>query len=192
MKLHASLMTVAMALEASSPARAESPGSYQIPAFAGQFVGQASGPAEPLLLWYRRPAVEWEQALPVGNGRLGGMVFGALLKNTLPSMKTRCGVGGPYRSNQFRGVGGAAPGARADFRGQVPRGAPARGGEMMARPLWQAAYQPVGSLLLAFPELAAVENYRRELDLDTAIARVSYRANGTSFTARFSRARSIR
>ena len=96
MKLHASLMTVAMALEASSPARAESPGSYQIPAFAGQFVGQASGPAEPLLLWYRRPAVEWEQALPVGNGRLGGMVFGGIVEEHITLNEDTLWSGGPY------------------------------------------------------------------------------------------------
>ena len=182
MKLHASLMTVAMALEASSPARAESPGSYQIPAFAGQFVGQASGPAEPLLLWYRRPAVEWEQALPVGNGRLGGMVFGGIVEEHITLNEDTLWSGGPYDPTNPEALA-ALPQVRAlIFAGKYREAHQLAEAKMMARPLWQAAYQPVGSLLLAFPELAAVENYRRELDLDTAIARVSYRANGTSFT----------
>ena len=182
MKLHASLMTVAMALEASSPARAESPGSYQIPAFAGQFAGQSAGPAEPLLLWYRRPAVEWEQALPVGNGRLGGMVFGGIVEEHITLNEDTLWSGGPYDPTNPEALA-ALPQVRAlIFAGKYREAHRLAEAKMMARPLWQAAYQPVGSLLLRFPALAVVENYRRELDLDTAIARVSYRANGTSFT----------
>ena len=182
MKLHASLMTVAMALEASSPARAESPGSYQIPAFAGQFAGQSAGPAEPLLLWYRRPAVEWEQALPVGNGRLGGMVFGGIVEEHITLNEDTLWSGGPYDPTNPEALA-ALPQVRAlIFAGKYREAHQLAEAKMMARPLWQAAYQPVGSLLLRFPALAVVENYRRELDLDTAIARVSYRANGTSFT----------
>ena len=44
--------------------------------FQGEFSGEARPPEEPLSLWYRRPAKEWVEALAIGNGRLGGMVFG--------------------------------------------------------------------------------------------------------------------
>jgi alpha-L-fucosidase 2 len=56
--------------------------------------------------------------------------------------------------------------------------------KMMARPLRQAAYQPVGSLVLRFPglERSSVTEYRRELDLDAAVARVSFQADGVRFT----------
>ncbi|HJZ68856.1 MAG TPA: glycoside hydrolase N-terminal domain-containing protein, partial [Blastocatellia bacterium] len=45
---------------------------------ATSFVGEASPPEEPLSLWYRRPARQWVEALAVGNGRLGAMVFGGV------------------------------------------------------------------------------------------------------------------
>lgn len=44
--------------------------------YGGEFMGEAPPPEEPLSLWYRRPAKQWVEALPVGNGRLGAMVFG--------------------------------------------------------------------------------------------------------------------
>ncbi len=181
MRLHASLMTFAIALEASSPARAEPTGSYRIPAFAGRLVGQASAPGEPLALWYRRPAVEWEEALPVGNGRLGGMVFGGIVQEHITLNEDTLWSGGPYDPTNPEALA-ALPRVRAlIFAGKYREAHQLVEAKMMARPLWQAAYQPVGSLLLTFPALAAVENYRRELDLDTAIARVSYQANGIHF-----------
>jgi alpha-L-fucosidase 2 len=181
MNLHASLVTAAIALEASSPTRAEPTGTYRIPAFAGRLVGQASAPGEPLALWYRRPAVEWEEALPVGNGRLGGMVFGGIAEEHITLNEDTLWSGGPYDPTNPEALA-ALPQVRAlIFAGKYREAHQLAEAKMMARPLWQAAYQPVGSLLLTFPALAVVENYRRELDLDTAIARVSYQANGTHF-----------
>ena len=58
------------------------------------------------------------------------------------------------------------------------------GAKMMAKPLGQMPYQPVGDLLLKFPEVKAAENYRRDLDLDTAIARVGYTVSGVQLHAR--------
>ena len=179
MKLHASLVTAAIALEAGSPASAET--AYKIPAFSGQLVGQSSAPAEPLSLWYRRPAVEWEEALPVGNGRLGAMVFGGIVQEHLTLNEDTLWSGGPYEPTNPEALA-ALPQVRAlIFAGKYREAHKLVEAKMMARPLWQAAYQPVGSVLLTFPEVAMVENYRRDLDLDTAIARVSYRANGVRF-----------
>jgi alpha-L-fucosidase 2 len=181
MKLHAALVTVAVVLEASSPSSAESPGTYTIPGFAGQFVGQAAGPTQPLSLWYRRPAVEWEQALPVGNGRLGGMVFGGIVEEHITLNEDTLWSGGPYDPTNPEALA-ALPQARAlIFAGKYREAHQLVEKKMMARPLWQAAYQPVGSLLLTFPDVPAVENYQRELDLDTAIASVSYQAHGVHF-----------
>ena len=179
--MYASLVTAVIALEASPLAIPLTATSYKIPAFAGEFVGGADAPDEPMTLWYRRPAVEWEEALPVGNGRLGAMVFGGITQEHLPLNEDTLWTGGPYDPTNPEALA-ALPQVRAlIFAGKYREAHQLADEKMMARPLWQAAYQPVGSLLLAFPEVAAVEDYRRDLDLDTAVARVSYQAHGVHF-----------
>ena len=54
-----------------------------ISTYEGELTGQAEPPAEPLTLWYRRPARQWVEALPVGNGRLGAMIFGGIVNERL-------------------------------------------------------------------------------------------------------------
>ena len=54
--------------------------------------------------------------------------------------------------------------------------------KMMAKPLRQMPYETVGDLLLMFPDLVMITDYRRELNLDTAIAKVSFKSGGTKFT----------
>jgi len=179
MKLQVSLVTAVIALEASSAAKADIP--YKIPAFSGQLIGQSSAPAEPLSLWYRRPAIEWEQALPVGNGRLGAMVFGGIVQEHFTLNEDTLWSGGPYDPTNPEALA-ALPRVRAlIFAAKYREAHKLAEAKMMARPMWQAAYEPVGSLLLTFPEVAIIENYRRDLDLDMAIARVSYQAHGVHF-----------
>jgi alpha-L-fucosidase 2 len=181
MNLRVPLVTAAIAIEAAAPVNAEADTVYKILAFAGKFTGQAKAPDEPLSLWYRRPALEWEQALPVGNGRLGGMVFGGIIDEHITLNEDTLWSGGPYDPTNPEALA-ALPEARAlIFAGKYREAHKLIEAKMMARPLWQAAYQPVGSLLLNFPDVAAVRDYRRDLDLATAIARVSYEVGGVHF-----------
>ena len=71
---------------------------------------------------------------------------------------------------------------RLIFEGKYREAQKLAGDKMMAKPLGQMPYQPVGDLRLTFPEAKKVENYRRDLNLDTAIARVSYTVEGVTFT----------
>ena len=79
-----------------------------------EFMGEAAPPDEPLSLWYRRPAKEWVEALPVGNGRLGAMAFGGVTRERLQLNEDTLWAGGPYDPNN--------PDARAEA--QAWRGAP--------------------------------------------------------------------
>lgn len=63
--------------------------------FAGRLLGQAK-PAGPLCLWYRQPAVTWTEALALGNGRLGGMVFGGVNRERIQINEDTLWSGGPY------------------------------------------------------------------------------------------------
>src|SRR6185312_8409672 len=61
-----------------------------------QLTGSASAPAEPLSLWYRQPAVKWEEALAIGNGRIGAMDFGGVNRERLQLNEDTLWAGGPY------------------------------------------------------------------------------------------------
>ncbi len=146
--------------------------------------GQASAaPQEPLSLWYRQPAVKWTDALPVGNGRLGAMVFGGTAKERIQFNEDTLWTGEPHNY--------AHPGAykylgtlrQLLFEGKQKEAEDLAMKEFMSVPLRQKAYQDFGDLLLDFPDVdpASVTGYRRNLDLDTAIAGVEYQSKGVTY-----------
>jgi alpha-L-fucosidase 2 len=149
--------------------------------FAIGFTGEAPPPDQPFSLWYRRPAEQWTEALPVGNGRLGAMVFGGVTNERLQINEDTLWAGGPYDP--------VNPAARAAlpqvrqlvFQGRYKEADRLISADVMARPLKQMPYQTVGDILIAFREAASVEGFRRELDLDTAVARTRYTLDGTRF-----------
>ncbi|MGD1089470.1 MAG: glycoside hydrolase family 95 protein [Verrucomicrobiota bacterium] len=147
-----------------------------------QFAGQAMPPAGPLNLWYRQPATNWTEALPVGNGRLGAMVFGGVERERLQLNEDTLWAGGPYDPANPNAPAALPEVRRLIFAGQYDDAAKVAGEKMMALPLKQMPYETVGDLFLTFPANATVTDYRRELDLDTAVAHVSYTSGGVKFT----------
>lgn len=126
----------------------------------------------PWKLWYDRPASAWTEALPVGNGRLGAMVFGGIQTERVQLNEGTLWAGGPYDPVSPE-AGEALPRARQLVReGKYAEAAKWISAKVMARPLGQMPYQTLGSLRLTFPTNAPTTDYRRELDLDTAIATV--------------------
>lgn len=126
----------------------------------------------PWKLWYDRPAATWTEALPVGNGRLGAMVFGGIQTERVQLNEGTLWAGGPYDPVSPE-AGEALPHARQLVReGKYAEAAKWISAKVMARPLGQMPYQTLGSLRLTFPADAPSADYRRELDLETAIASV--------------------
>ena len=165
-----------------------------------QYTGEATAPEEPLSLWYRQPAsdhpfvqpvggpavaaatAEWVKALPAGNGRLGAMVFGGVVNERLQLNEDTLWAGAPYDPVN-PGAREALPEVRRLlFDGKYAEGAKLVTDKVLAKPLTQMPYETIGNLQLTFPAAAAVENYRRDLNLDTAIARVEYTAAGVHYT----------
>jgi alpha-L-fucosidase 2 len=142
-----------------------------------------TSPAPSLLtLWYRQPATQWVEALPVGNGRLAAMIFGGVTDERLQLNEDTLWSGGPYDPANPDALA-ALPQARRLIADGDYKGAFALISEkMMAKPLRQMPYQPLGDLLLTISGIADVQQYRRELDLDTAVARVSYGSGGINYT----------
>ncbi len=146
------------------------------------FIGEAPPPAEPLSLWYRQPAPDWVSALAIGNGRLGAMVFGGVNEERLQLNEDTLWGGGPYDPDSPDALGALPEVRRLVFDGNYAGAANLISKKIMARPLKQMPYQTVGDLLLSFPTATTVENYRRDLNLDTAIATVSYTSDGVRYT----------
>ena len=146
-----------------------------------KLAGAASAPSERLSLWYRSPAKVWTEALPVGNGRLGAMVFGGVIRERLQLNEDTLWAGGPYDPASPEALGALPEVRRLVFEGKYKEAQRLIGEKVMARPLRQMPYETLGDLLLTFPEVAAAENYRRDLNLDTATATVTYSAGGVKF-----------
>ncbi len=136
----------------------------------------------PLVLWYDKPASQWVEALPVGNGRLGAMVFGGSVNERLQLNEDTLYAGGPYDPNNTEALRALPEARRLIFAGKYKEASDLIGKEMMAHPIKQMPYEPVGDLKLEFPGHDAASDFRRELDLDTAIASVSYTLAGIKFT----------
>jgi alpha-L-fucosidase 2 len=157
--------------------------SWSIRLFAAepQLAGNASAPAEPLSLWYREPAAKWVEALPVGNGRIGAMVFGGINRERLQLNEDTLWAGGPYDPVNPQARAALPEVRRLVWAGNYREAARLISAKVMSKPLGQMPYETAGDLILTFPDLASVGNYRRDLDLDSAVTRVSYTANGVRF-----------
>jgi alpha-L-fucosidase 2 len=136
----------------------------------------------PLALWYDKPAEKWTEALPIGNGRLGAMVFGGADREHLQINEDTLWAGGPYTPDN-PGAFAALPAVRQlIFAGKYDDAGQMITDKMMARPLRQMPYETMGDLFLDFPTNQTASHYRRELNLDTAVARVSFTRGGVKFT----------
>jgi alpha-L-fucosidase 2 len=145
-----------------------------------------------LKLWYRQPAKVWTEALPVGNGRLGAMVFGGVQKERLQLNEVSLWSGSPQDADNPDALAALHEIRQLIFDGKytqanalanrklVCKGA----GSARARGAKQpyGSYQTLGDLTLTFDGPDQVSDYRRELDLDAATARVSYRQGNATFT----------
>jgi len=157
-------------------------GVSAVPGFTGEFTGEAQAPEEPLSLWYRRPAKVWTEALAIGSGRLGAMVFGGINRERLQLNEDTLWGGGPYDPNNPEALAALPEARRLVFEGKYREADQLVNQKMIAKPRGQMPYQTVGDLLLSFPEVTSVADYRRDLNLDTAISGVSYSTGGVKFT----------
>jgi len=144
--------------------------------------GHAEDSKQLLTLWYQQPATHWTDALPIGNGRLGAMVFGGVEREHLQLNEDTLWAGGPYDPNNTNALAALPEVRRLIFAGQYDDAARLAGRKMMAKPLRQMPYETLGDLFLAFPTNGPVTDYRRELNLDTAVATVRYTSGGVHFT----------
>lgn len=138
--------------------------------------------ATDLRLWYRQPAKAWVEALPVGSGRLGAMVFGGTAVEQLQLNESTLWAGGPYDPVNPQAAGALPEIRRLIDAGEYAAASDLAAAKFMATPIRQMPYQTLGALKLSFPGLPdAGEGYVRDLDLDAALARTRFSHGGTAF-----------
>jgi len=132
-------------------------------------------------LWYQQPAKEWTESLPVGNGRLGAMIFGGTENERLQFNEDTLWTGQPHEYQHGGAVAYLPVVRKLLFEGKQREAEKLAGQQMMSVPLGQEKYQPFGDLRLSFPGHGQPADYRRELDIDSALATVRYRVGDTEF-----------
>ena len=142
--------------------------------------GAATGPGKPLTLWYRQPARQWVEASVIGNGRLGGMVWGGAARERIDLNEDTLWSGEP-----FDNVNPAGLAALPNIRTLLVAGKNAEAKQLVEQKMngrFYDCYHPLGDLQISFPLTGAVANYQRDLDLETAVARTTFEQDGTKFT----------
>jgi len=133
------------------------------------------------VVWYSHPAAAWDAALPVGNGRLGGLVWGKTDEEQIMLNEDTLWSGGPY-STVVKGGAAYLPELRkAVFDGQYKKAYVLFSRHFLGYPVEQMKYQALGTLVLKLPSTDPATGYRHQLDLDTAAATTTYEQNGVRF-----------
>ena len=137
-----------------------------------------------LSLWYRQPAQQWVEALPVGNGRLGAMVFGGVNQERIQFNESTVWSGEPHEYQHPAAFKVLGPIRNLLFAGKQKEAETLANQEFMSIPLGQKEYQAFGDILLDFSKSSQEEviGYRRALNLDSATATVEYTRGGVKFT----------
>lgn len=152
-----------------------------------RFSRPARGPASPLTLWYQQPARRWLEALPLGNGRLGAMVFGGIATERVALNESTFWSGAPDETqNNPAGRDHLGEVRRLLFAGSYREAVALISEHFLGRRGNYGTHLPVGDLLLEMqhPE-GEVHEYRRELDLDQGVASVSYAVGDVRFQREF-------
>ena len=136
-----------------------------------------------LKLWYNTPAGRtWENALPIGNGRLGAMIYGNVEKETIQLNEHTVWSGSPNRNDNPLALDSLAIIRQLIFEGKQKDAERIAGRVIITKKSHGQKFEPVGSLQLAFDGHENFSNYSRELDIERAVTRTSYTVNGITYT----------
>jgi alpha-L-fucosidase 2 len=135
-----------------------------------------------LRLWYEQPAKVWVEALPVGNGRLGAMVYGDPDNETIQLNENTVWAGQPNRNDNPNAKEALPEVRRLIFEGKYKEAQDLVNEKFITKTSHGMPYQTVGNLKLAFQGHENYSDYYRELDIEKAIATTRYSSNGVNYT----------
>jgi len=154
----------------------------EAPAASPELLGSKTPPNNPMALWYDKPAAKWTEALPVGNGSLGAMVFGGLPRERIQLNCDTLWAGGPKENWNPKALEALPEVRRLLFEGKNAEATRLAGQTMMGVPHRVESYQTLGDLWLDFPPTEKVTEYRRLLDLEEGMATTTYEIDGRRVT----------
>lgn len=136
-----------------------------------------------LKLWYNQPSGEtWENALPIGNGFLGAMVYGNVEHEILQLNENTVWSGGPNRNDNPNALAALPEIQKMIFDGNYKEAEELGNKAFISKKSQGQIFQPVGNLNLYFNGHEKYSNYRRELDIENAVTKTSYEADGVKYT----------
>lgn len=133
------------------------------------------------LLWYDQPARLWVEALPLGNGRLGAMVYGNPANEQIQLNEETIWAGQPNNNANPLGLEFIPKVRELVLAGKYLEAQTLATEKVMSQTNHGMPYQPFGDLRIAFPGHSHYTQYYRELDIDSAIASITYRVGNVTF-----------
>jgi alpha-L-fucosidase 2 len=145
---------------------------------------QKSASERELKLWYKEPAQEWVEALPIGNGRLGAMVFGGTETERIQLNEESVWTGGPIERANPEALENLNKVRQLLFEGKYAEGDRLAQEKIMGKRIdgGKHTYQTLGDLFLEFKGLGEISNYNRELDLHTATTTTTFESDGVHYS----------
>jgi len=133
-------------------------------------------------LWYKQPAEKWTEALPVGNGRMGAMVFGNVYEERIQLNEESLWAGERFDTNNPKALRDLPKIRKLIFDGKVKEAYQLGNRSLLGVPPRLRSHQTLGDLLIQFDSTAQYSDYKRELDLSFGISRTTYKINGVAFS----------
>lgn len=135
-----------------------------------------------LMLWYNKPAADWNEALPVGNGRIGAMVFGNPEKEIIQINEESIWAGSKINNNNPLALASLPALQEAIFKGEIRKAEEIANKSFLGTPPRIRSYQPLGNLNINYNWKGKVADYKRSLDIRSGIASTSFKVNGETFS----------
>jgi alpha-L-fucosidase 2 len=135
-----------------------------------------------MIIWYRQPADKWLEALPIGNGYMGGMVFGGVSQERIALNESSFWSGRPHDYNDPDAYKYYPKIRQLVVDEQFQEAEKMADAHFWGIPAAQQAYEPVGNLRLFFDGVEKAQDYRRELNMETGIVTIKYRVGNVNYT----------
>ena len=132
-------------------------------------------------IWFKQPATNWNEAIPIGNGRIGAMIFGDPLKERIQINEDSIWYGGPQDRNNPDALAHVSVIRGLLFEGKLKEAHQLAETAFSGTPCSQRHYMPAGDLLIFSDAEGEVSHYSRYLDMERAIAVTSYEQGGYHF-----------